>query len=401
MKRPAAFFAIILCCAVSVFGLDFGLLLDQRLEINQDDLSYTGSAGPWFSAGISEKLQFYLSGNIAFKYTEETWDKPFSLLELSRLELDFRPVSRALIKAGRFAFSDSSGMIASGSFDGLYGELRTALGRVSTGAWYTGLLYKETAKITMTGGDLVDYNAPRDGVNSYFAPRRLLADLRWDIPGIFGPLNVLTLEGVAQFDLPDHGDTLHSQYLEIKYEFVPAPGLQITAGAIAEALEDGAGEYGIAFAALAETAVRLPGLISQRLSLGANFSSGNRDETFTAFVPLSGHPAGVLFTPAMSSLARIYLGYRARLHEALSLDTGLRYFMRTGTESPGEISGADAVEAAAVFYGGEAYASVLWAPLDDITIMLGGGAFFPGLGNVFDSATPVSWKFTTGLVLSF
>jgi hypothetical protein len=100
----------------------------------------------------------------------------------------------------------------------------------------------------------------------------------------------------------------------------------------------------------------------------------------------------------------MYLGYKARFHETLSLDTGVRYFMRTDTESYGEIPEANTGEdanAESVFYGGEVYASVVWAPLDDITVMLGGGAFFPGWGNVFDSGTGPDWKITTGLILSF
>jgi hypothetical protein len=103
----------------------------------------------------------------------------------------------------------------------------------------------------------------------------------------------------------------------------------------------------------------------------------------------------------MSSLARIYLGYRARLHETLSLDTGMRYFIRTDTESAGEIWRTTAAKDAAVFYGAEACASVIWAPLDDITVTLGGGAFFPGLGNVFGSGAGIGWKLTAGLILSF
>ncbi|MDR2185469.1 MAG: hypothetical protein LBO80_07375 [Treponema sp.] len=387
MKGFTVSFIIGLCCTVSAFGVDFGVTLDQRLEYNQDGQLYTGSTGPWLSAGISEKVQFYLSGNIAINYAQKAWDKPLPLPELSRLELNYRPESQTLIKAGRFVFNDSSGMIASGAFDGLYGEMQTTLGRVSAGLWYTGLLYRETAKIIMTGSDSIDYSAPWDGIDTYFAPRRLLADIRWDIPGILGPLNVLTLEGLAQFDLSDHEDTLHSQYLEVQYAIVPVPGLQVSLGGIMEVLEDGAGEYGIAFAALAETGIRLPGLISHRLFLGGNFSSGNRNDRLIAFVPLSGHPAGSLFTQTMSSLGRIHLGYKARLHETLSLDTGVRCFMRTGSE--------------ALFYGGEIYASLLWAPLDDIAVTLGGGAFFPRRGNVFDSGTDPVRKIVAGIVLSF
>jgi hypothetical protein len=397
VKRGALLLAAGLCRAALGFGFDFGLLLDQRVEAAQEYASYSVAADPWLSAGISENLQFHASAKLAVKYTEDGRAEPFPLVELSRLELDCRPAPRTLLKAGRFGFSDSSGLIAAGTFDGLRGELQTSLGSLSAGAWYTGLLFKESANITMTGGDLSDYHAPWDGPGAYFAPRRLLGDLRWDIPGILGPLNLLSLEGLAQFDLGDHEDALHSQYLEVRYEFFPAPGLQIAAAALAEALEDGDGGGGMAFALSAEAGLRLPGRINQRLVLGADFSSGNWNNTVAAFVPLSGNSTGFVFAPKMSSLARLCLGYKARLHETLSLDAGARCFMRTDRES-GEFAGANPVEGAGLFYGAEAYASAIWAPLDDIMATLGCGAFFPGLGNVFDSR--LSWKLTAGLVLS-
>jgi hypothetical protein len=96
----------------------------------------------------------------------------------------------------------------------------------------------------------------------------------------------------------------------------------ILAGCGGDGAGGGGGEYGIALAAFAKTGIRLPGSINHRLSLGADFSSGNWGGTFTAFAPLSGHSQGVLFTQKLSSLARLSLGYTARLMEALSLDLG-------------------------------------------------------------------------------
>jgi hypothetical protein len=50
-------------------------------------------------------------------------------------------------------------------------------------------------------------------------------------------------------------------------------------------------------------------------------------------------------------------------------------------------------------YGAELWASLVWQPLDDLRLSLGGGLFFPGLGNIYPADSGV-WKITAALTLS-
>jgi hypothetical protein len=51
--------------------------------------------------------------------------------------------------------------------------------------------------------------------------------------------------------------------------------------------------------------------------------------------------------------------------------------------------------------GAELYAAATWVPVVDISLIAGGGAFFPGMGNALDSGAPVQWKTALALLLSF
>lgn len=399
MKR-LLFFLLIGSFTVSSYAVDFGLLAEQTAELDQDTtVSYTARLTPWFSSGINEKVQLYFSGSAVFEYEDDTW-RPLPLFELSRFEIIYRPVQGTLIEAGRIRFSDVSGLIASGLFDGLSGELPLGPGRLNLGVYYTGLLYKETAEIAMTAEDLVDYGKTWDwdDLGAYFAPKRAIANATYTIPGILGPLNNLSLEGIAQLDVSSHDNLLQSQYFEIKYDFFPLQKLEAGLGAILEGVEYADEPFRAAFAGFADTRIYLPGFVNQSISLGAAFSSGNWNQTFGGFTPINGHPRGMVFTPKFSSLAVFTIGHKARLHETLSTDIAARYFMRTDTDSfyVDSDAGSDAY-----FLGAELFGSVLWAPLDDVSLTLGGGAFFPKAGNVFASDMPVQWKLSTGLILSF
>jgi hypothetical protein len=50
--------------------------------------------------------------------------------------------------------------------------------------------------------------------------------------------------------------------------------------------------------------------------------------------------------------------------------------------------------------GGELYGTLLWAPVEDLMVTLGGGAFFPAWGDVFVPNVPVRWKASAGFIFS-
>jgi hypothetical protein len=391
---------LVLCFSSSIaFSLDFGLLIDQKFELENEFLSYSPGLIPWLSWDGGSGLSFYLSGALSFKYkryddgidNNDGWSDPALLPELSRFALSYRPNQNLGLEVGRVVYTDALGFAANGLFDGLRVEAGLPYGVITGGLWYTGLLYKETAKIMMSDADMKNYAEPWDwdNMDAYFASRRLLAAVRWDMP--FLEFHTLSLEALAQFDL--NAETrLHSQYLEAEAALFPAGKLGLNAGVLFEALEDGEGEFAAALGARLRLRMDLPGFLNDSLAVTMKFTSGQWNDTFTAFTPLSSPTQGDIFPGTLSGLALFSVDYAARFHRTLLLESVLRYFIRTWDDpaSPGSL------------YGGELWASLAWQPLDDLRLSLGGGVFLPGLGNIDPgSGNDPQWKFAVGLTLSF
>ena len=124
----------------------------------------------------------FLSGLLSFEYSKYSDDVANNsgwlfIPELSRFAFSYRINRGMFFEAGRIAYNDVTGFVAGGLFDGLRFSAATSFGGISAGAFYTGFLYKETAKITMTGGDILRYANPWDFDNfgDYFASRRAFA----------------------------------------------------------------------------------------------------------------------------------------------------------------------------------------------------------------------------------
>ena len=391
MKRLLLLFVLLIFFAGSVFSLDFGLLVDQKLEAENKSFLYEPAFAPWFSWNGGKGLSVYLSGLFSLKYTKffEEADGKSGLTfvpELSRFSINYRLGQRYYFEAGRVWYADVLGITASGLYDGLRFDAALPIGGIRAGLFYTGLLYKETAKILMTPYDEANYDIPLDWKSTvnYFASRRLFAAFRWDMP--LGGISAFSLEALAQFDLNGGDGGLHSQYGEVQFEFFPR-NLGITVGALFEAMETG-GEFNAALGALARLRVELPGSLNHGLNVAMKFSSGAWSDTFTVYKPLSSPSQGAVFPGTLSGLALFSGGYSVRILDTLFAEGSLRYYMRTFNDpaAPG------------VLYGGEIWASLAWQPLDDISVFLGGGAFFPGLGNI---AGDTLWKVSAGLSLSF
>jgi hypothetical protein len=420
MKRFVWLSLLFLLPMSVVFPLDFGLFIDQKgqaenqIETEGAAVSWNPVLAPWFSWDGGQGLSLYFSAALSFKYNyyddaiddNDRWEKPLPLPELSRFALSYRPNQDLFVEAGRITYTDAMDFAASGLFDGFRIDWNFSLGDLSAGIWYTGFLYKESAKILMTATDAIDYAEPCDWDNfgAYFASRRALAALRWDIP--LGEFHALSLEALAQFDLNGNGETLHSQYGEVLVELLPTSKLGITFGGLFEAME-GEGDFGAALGALARIRADVPGSLNDSFTAGLKFTSGPWNDTFTAFIPLSSSAMGSVFTGilrraaeqrrfrssgTLSGLALASAGYAARLHDTLLLDSALRYFIRAFDE--------DGESAGNYLSGGELWAALSWQPLDDLRLSLGGGVFLPGLGNIYPAGIDPAWKVSAGISLS-
>lgn len=399
MKRFLLLPVMLFFSAGLAFSLDFGLFAEQKIETDNNLFLYNPSFTPWFSWDGGEKLSVYLSGIFSleyYKYSDDQagaggWTKPALKFELSRSSLNYRINKNMSIEAGRVEYSDALSFAAAGLFDGVRFMAVSPVGNINAGLFYTGLLYKRTANILMTGDDAVKYAEPWgwDNISGSFASRRLLAALRWDIP--LGEANTFSVEILSQFDLNGGDQTLHSQYGEIKVDFFPRNMFVITAGAVFEAMENGEGDLYAAFGALAGFKTALPGSLNDWLNINMKFSSGFLNDAFSAFTPLNSIAQGTIFQNTISGLALLSANYSVRINNAIFAEGFLRYFIRTYDDPAADGN----------LYGGELWASFALQPLDDIRLALGAGVFFPGLGNVYPAGTELMWKINTVLSLSF
>jgi hypothetical protein len=390
---------LFLVLAADIFAWDFGLLTQHSGEYSKtDELTYSGSLMPWYSwISVDKSAALYLSGIFTTEYKDIRKDDHWKMIpEAGRAELslDLAGVSLSL---GRIRFTDTAELVASGLFDGISASVILGETRLEAGAYYTGLLYAQSAEITMSGLDYIEY-ADED---QYLAPRRAFAALNWEVPAFLGERNSLSLGGLAQFDLRDKNDkdTLNSQYALVKFLLPPAPGLlaQFAGAAGFQQYED---VSTMNMAASALISYELPTKIQDKLSAGVKWGSGVINEDTGAFTPLTIHALGRVFDPNIQGMMAANLGYEARLHSSLSLSLEGSYFLRTDlktfSDPEGELDPASRSHA----LGAEFYASLIWAPASDVSVIAGGGMFFPNMGGAFVSEAKHRWLVSAGLIIS-
>jgi hypothetical protein len=399
---------LILGAALSAGALDFGLALNQELkisdEIGDSVFFYTPIVSPWASGPLGERFSLYLSGKLGLEYVNSfgdisEWRDPPVLPELDRSELTWFVSPALSVTLGRQRFEDPSGLAASGLFDGLGASFSAGGSRFSAGAWYTGLLYKGTAKIIMTNRDREGLGKPLSLDESYFASRRILLSFGWENPSL-DPRSSLALGARGQFDVNGEDDWFHSQYLSARYGLRLSVRIGLDAAAVF-GLGEARDEARVFFAGSLGMNWTLPGGPEDRLSLRGLYSSPTQGEGLLAFAPLNSLPQGQVFSPALGGLALIKAAYTVQPMTSLSLGAESSYFIRTDTVSFQDNREPDKLKGEGALLGAEFYGTARWAPLPDLALILGGGAFFPGLGNAFDGETAIRWKLAVGLILSF
>jgi hypothetical protein len=319
--------------------------------------------------------------------------------------VSWRPLPVFTIDAGRIRFNDFNNMLVTGLFDGLSGVYEWGSARLSLGAYYTGFLYKDTADIFMTTGDTADYARELDYNEfgaTYFASRRFLAALGWEAPALGGSPHGLSFQGLAQFDVNEREEALHTQYLSLRFLFSPVPVFDLCLGGVAGFAETTSpaesSDTEISFALVADLSWTPPSFPQDRVTLGFRWGSGHVNERIGPFRPVTTIIQGTVLDAGLPGLMVVNGGYTLQPVEGLSLSLEGRYFLRSDAEtytSPYLKSGGNKA------LGAEAYGSITWVPVADISVTAGGGVFFPGAGNALDSGAPVLWKAALALLLSF
>ena len=375
----------ILLCLLLIFAcsllpaFDFGLVLDQTVDYsgfgNDTAFLYKGILVPRVSGLFGENGAFIFSAGLNYQ------NDPWALApELLHTEISWR-LGITDFRMGRMDYSDPLGYVATGLFDGMRISFDTPAGLFSVGGWYTGLLLKSRVNIEMTEDEWTLNNSPinySDFVNTYFAPRRVLAALDWEHPGLAE--RILTkFSAIGQFDLS--GEDLNSHYLLGKMT-IPIGAFAFELGGCFELIQY-RGNLDTAFAA--EAGFSWKGAM-QGLHLMGRYASGETD-SMAAFLPVTSNLHGFVWKPKLSGLSVISLDYTARFHRTFAFGLSPNYYMFNG-------SGFDKR-----LLGGEAFAALYWSPVSDISINLGGGAFMPSLGNVAPDEK-IFWRVELNMIIS-
>jgi hypothetical protein len=290
-------------------------------------------------------------------------------------------------------------MIASGCFDGFYGNFGLGRARFSAGAFYTGLIYKKTAEILMTTGDLDHYNMPLDYGDpaSYFASRRMFASVTGEFPDLTSRTS-LGVSALAQFDLNGYEGVsdLHSQYLEARFGLDALDSLRFFVTGVGGLAEIQGTNPALNFAASLEADWEVPGALPDMFSAELRWGSGVVNDLIGSFRPISGIVQGSVFAPTLPGIMNARASYTARPHSAFSVSVMAAFFGRTDLETFAdvELDGASKDR----FLGWELYGQLIWAPQSALRFNVGGGGFFPGGAFVEDAG--IRWKVNAGLILS-
>jgi hypothetical protein len=402
---------ILAACVLLIFlpclshAQDFGLILDNSVGYGgfgtDGAFDYVGTLIPRFSSFLGDNGDIFVSAGIKADYRRETG---VFFPELLRTELSWR-FGSGEIKFGRMQYADPLGFIAEGLFDGALFYLDAGGGSLSLGAWYTGLLQKNRANITMTNSEQESSSANVDYdnfFNTYFAPRRVVSALGWEHPGL-GELVRVRLAILGQFDVNRKDDPdeirLHSQYLAGKIA-LPVRAFVFDAGGCLAAIQAG-DDFNVALAGELGAAWMIPATcwwrasFDSRLSLVGRFSSGTvEDSPVTAFLPVTTVYQGDILKAKLSGLSMISLDYTARIHRTFSANIASSCFVRSDLATYSASYGDEGF-----FLGNEFFLRMLWSPVSDMRINLGAGVFLPSLGNAAPKAGSI-WRAELNIILA-
>ena len=276
---------------VSVWAFDFGLAANIHAGYGNDktgenEFDFKTNFWPRFAFLLGDNAEFLLSLGLTIDINKNELIIP----ELLRTEYTARFGSAGL-RIGRMNYSDPLSFIASGLFDGVHFNINSRIGKFGAGAWYTGFLYKETANITMTDNDQEIYDKPfeyDDFLNTYFAPKRLIAAVEWNHPSL-GELLHLNAAAVFQYDFIDKAGQYHNQYIIIKAG-LPINSFFLEIGGAVEFSQEKTNsgvESNYAFAGDFVFSWMLPA-VNSRLAFNFKIAGGTaEDESFTAFNPIT------------------------------------------------------------------------------------------------------------------
>jgi hypothetical protein len=410
MKPLGLSFFILLFSAAYTYASEFGFLLYQEArssnltadnvlyKIPAHEYAYSGKFSGWFSsrAGKNASLFAQVSFDIKNESLTETSGELKPAFELDRLEFSTMPHDVFFANIGRVPFSDILKFVANGNFDGANVRFSSGNHTFSGGAFYTGLLYKETAKILMSNEDKKDY------VNSdYFAPKHYLFSIGYNYtrPQFDIGLNIL-----RQADI--HKDVLlQSIYALEKFSLWPTENLNINVNLAVGMIVQLDSGLQVGYTPSLSAFYMLHGVFPGRFGFESIWYSGNLNDKKEMPV-ITRKQIGSIYDPALTNLLSFKAQYLASLTQRFSFETSLALFFRTSTYvmpnywfySEFENSKHNSKH----LLGEEFVFTILCSPFSDIAFNIGTGLFFPdsGMNNVYTEISPVKWDIRLGLLIS-
>ncbi|MDR0554171.1 MAG: hypothetical protein LBG76_05160 [Treponema sp.] len=388
-RRAACVFGVFCAfwVAAPAGALDLGALLQGDASFtgggagNDGFFAGSGSLTPWISVLLGDQGDLFAAARLTVSGDNEA---VAVIPELLRAELEFRSPNMG-IQVGRMNYRAPLDFVAGGLFDGLRFSRRAGGGTVYLGAWYTGLLFKKSANITMNWGDSNENNRPLNYgkfYDTYFASKRALTALGFEHPALGGLLQAKAAF-IGQADLnplddlirPNH---LHSQYLIAAVE-APLAWRQSTVegGAaleMAHSDDEDSSERWLAMAAEARFSFRLTDIFHDQISVLGRFSSAEKGHTFT---PITTSGQGNVFQGNLSGLSLVQAEYTARLTKTLAADLSAFVFFQN-PETP-YVHPYVAVDGYILGYEFDGF--IVWSPFSDLSLKMNAGVFIPQDGR--------------------
>ena len=398
MKKLALLLFLVPFFAGAAAAFDFGVLLDQTVGVEgiggEAALDYSASLIPWFSMPLGEEGDVFVSAGLTAGYEDE---KGFFVPELLRAEFSWRFSNALRLSAGRLSYADPLDFVIDGLFDGAQVFYSVGMGTFNAGFLYSGLIYKKTVKITMTGADFDSFYDTRQ----YASSRRVLMVAGWEHPALM-ELVRLRASVTGQFDLNSRDTAYHSQYLTVKAG-IPLERFAFELGGALETAQVAAQderEFGLAFAGEIGASWQPPAAFESQLSFNGRFASGRTESgSIFAFVPVTTLEQGAVLKARLSGLSALNLDYTARFRPDLSSSLGLTYFVRSDLATYMGYPWGGQADNEGYFLGGELLGRVIWSPVSDLRLNLGGGVFLPAMGNVAPEAKPL-WRIDLNLIIA-
>jgi len=228
----------------------------------------------------------------------------------------------------------------------------------------------------------VDYD---DFFDTYFAPKRAIAAVGWEHLSL-GEFMYINTAIIAQMDFTEAENPYNNQYLVFKAG-IPIDNYLIEIGGGVETSQSD--KNGLAFAAEFGFYWMIPASFNNRLSAVFKFASGGTDDLISPFTPITTKYYGNLVKQKISGLSIFTLDYTARFTHGFGVSLSGSYFVRN------DLSASEGY-----FLGPEAFLLLVWSPFSDVHFSLGGGAFFPSLGDGYPDR-PFEWKAELTTTITF